>query len=561
VVLLGATSMMLHARTVRVAGAVGVIAALALAAFPRAQGPAPGGRASAAPAAPRLLVLIVVDQFRADYVELYGGQWSQGLRRLLADGATFPRAAVPYAITYTCPGQASIGTGTWPSTHGLIDNSWYDTTSRAFVSCTSDPGARSVAFGGARGSEHHSATWLRAPTLGDVLLQTHAASRAVSVALKARSAIGLGGHGGPGAIVVWEEDSGAWASSTAFTTTPWPEVDAYVRAHPERLDRGQLWTRQLPAGSYLYGDRAPGEPPDGVFPHALGSGIGASFSAAWDASPRSDAYVADMAGTLVTTLKLGQRTDTDLLAIGFSALDYIGHAYGPRSHEVQDDLIRLDAAIGTLLGQLDRVVGRDRYVVALTSDHGVAPLPEQAQEVTGAPGGRVNLNTIGLAVDIALESEFGRRPTIATVSGAYVYFLPGVLERIRASPTAMRAVEASVRAVPGVDRVYWAQDLAARTPTDDPVLASLRRSYVPGRSGDLAFLPRANWVIASTGTNHGSAQPYDSHVPVVFYGAGISPGTYTGDASPVDVAPTLAALAGVRLPKPDGRVLTEALKR
>ena len=237
-----------------------------------------------------------------------------------------------------------------------------------------------------------------------------------------------------------------------------------------------------------------------MFPHSIDAPFGASFAAVWDASPLSDAYVGDMAGALATSMKLGQRTGSDLLTIGFAALDYVGHAYGPRSHEVQDTLARLDTTIGRLLAALDQAVGAGRYVVALTSDHGVALLPEQAAAVTGNPGGRVSLNSIGLAVDIALAAEFGRQRYVASVSGTYVYFRPGVLARIQASPAATAAVEAGVRGVAGVERVYWSKELAAKTPTDDPVLTALRRSYFEGRSGDLAFLPRPNWVVATAGS-------------------------------------------------------------
>ncbi len=517
---------------------------------------------TATPAAPpRLVVLIVVDQLRADYLNWYGEQWSHGLRRLLA-GAVFPRASLPYAVSRTCAGHGTISTGTYPSVHGLIDNEWYDAATRAFVSCTFDASADAIAFGGARGAEHHSARSLGAPTIGDELLRQAPASRVVSIGLKARSAISLGGHGGPNATIVWEEDSGTWATSSAFASAPWRDVDAFVRSHPPSRDRGTVWDRQLPLAAYHYDDRGRGEPAGAsVFPHPLEAPFGTPFAAIWDASPLSDAYVGEMAGSLASSMKLGQRSGSDLLSIGFAALDYVGHAYGPRSHEVQDILARLDVTIGRLLATLDQTVGADRYVVALTSDHGVALLPEQAAAVTGTPGGRINPNTIGLAADIALGSEFGRRAYAAAVSSTYIYFLPGVLERIRASPAAAASVEAAVRGVAGVERVYWSQDLAAKTPTDDAVLTALRRSYVPGRSGDLAFLPRANWVVASSGTAHGSAQPYDLEVPVVFAGAGIKAGRYTTPASPADVAPTLASLIHIEMPRADGHALREVLAR
>ena len=382
----------------------------------------------------------------------------------------------------------------------------------------------------------------------------------VSIGLKARSAISLGGHGGRNATIVWEEDSGTWATSSAFASSPWPEVNAFVRTHPASAARGSIWQRQLPPAAYRYDDRAPGEPVgDAVFPHTIDGPSAASFVALWDASPLSDAYVGDMARALVTSMKLGQGEATDLLTMSFAALDYVGHTYGPRSHEVQDTLARLDATLGRLFSALDQAVGAGRYSIALTSDHGVALLPEQAADITGTPGGRVNLTAIGRAADAALGAQFGRRPYVASVSGTYIYFLPGVLERVRAAPAAMAAVEAGVRSIGGVDRVFWAQELAAKTPTDDAVLTSMRRSYFPGRSGDLAFLPRPNWVVASAGTTHGSAQPSDQQVPVIFSGFGIKPGRYTTAASPVDVAPTLAALMHVSMPRADGHVLRDAV--
>ena len=523
-----------------------------------AQDAARGGTPAASP---RLIVLLVVDQMRADYVEWYGGQWTQGLKRLTTEGALFPRATYPYAITKTCAGHASIGTGVLPATHGMIDNDWYDSTQRKFVGCTADPAAVSVGFGGQPGAEHHSALALRAPTLADQLQRQRPLSRVVSLALKARSAIGLGGRGGPRAIFAWEEDTGVWASSTAFTRTAWPEVDAYVRAHPSSAARGQAWNRRLPPASYRNEDEGKGELAPAPFPHLLVPPTGVSFTAIWDMSPWSDAYLGDMAGTLVERLKLGQVDGPDMLAVGFSALDFVGHAYGPRSHEVQDLLVRLDETIGRLMNVLDKAVGRDRYVIGLSSDHGVALLPEQAAAVIGAAGGRLALSPLGLAVDIALGNELGGRQFIEAITGSYVHFLPGVLDRIKASPRARLAVEAAAKTAPGVERVYWSWDLAATTPTTDPFLAGLRKSYFAGRSGDLAFLPRPNWVVVGAGTQHGSMHPYDTQVPLVLYGAGIRPGRYTAAVTPLDLAPTLGSVAGITLQNVEGRVLREALTR
>lgn len=512
-------------------------------------------------ARPRLIVLIAVDQFRADYADWYGAQWSAGLHRLFTQGAVFERATIPWAITKTCAGHASIGTGAVPARHGLIANDWYDRATRTLVTCTSDPDARPIGLGGTRAVEQHSARWLLVPTLAEELRrQSTTTPRIVSIALKARAAIGLAGRGGDSTVVFWEEDSGAWATSSAFASAPWPQVDDYIARHRPDASRGAVWDRLLPLTDYLHADGAVGEPASGILPRRIDTPRGVPFSAAWDASPLSDAYIADLAATMVAPLGLGQRDATDLLAVGFSALDYVGHAFGPRSHEVQDTLVRLDRSLGHLLDTLDRVVGADRYIVGFTSDHGVALLPEQAEAVTGIAGGRLHPNAVAAAVDVALRAQFGRRSFIEAVTGIDIHLSDGVMDMVQREPGLAASIAASVEAVPGVARVFWAIDLDATTATDDAALQAVRASYVRGRSGDLTFLPDVNWVVTGSGTNHGSLHAYDREVPVVFLGASVAPGRHEGGA-PIDVAPTLAAFAGITLSSADGIDRRDAITR
>jgi hypothetical protein len=357
--------------------------------------------------------------------------------------------------------------------------------------------------------------------------------------------------------VFWEEDSGRWATSSRFASTPWPEVESLIADRPTAAARGELWRRLLPPERYLHQDRAAGEPSAAEFPHPLRVPIGVPFAAVWDQSPWADEYLANLAITLVDRLALGRREATDLLAIGFSALDYVGHVYGPRSHEVQDMLVRLDRVLGRLLDALDRAVGPNSYVVALTSDHGVALLPEQSGVTSGGASGRISLNAIGNAVESALTVHLGRRRFIEAMTGTYVHFLPGILDQIRAAPAAAKAAAAAAEAVPGVERVFWNWDLASDTPAADERVELMRRSYVPGRSGDLAFQPERHWVVASAGTNHGTWHDYDSEVPLAFVGPGIQPRRHAAAATLADVAPTLGALAGVSLPRADGRALPD----
>lgn len=522
----------------------------------------------APPEPPRLVVLLVIDQFRGDYPEMYGHQWSRGLARLFGSGATFPLAAYPYTNTVTCPGHATIGTGTLPRTHGMIGNTWYDPAQRRNVACAADPGAASVAFGGVAGSEHQGPRALAVPAFADELrLQSRRLPRILSISLKARSAVGLGGHGGPGTMVLWEEDNGTWATSDAYTKTPWPEVDDYVRAHPVVSAYGQTWSRTLPESSYLFDDDGLAENAPGqwkrTFPHVLDSPSGKpdnAFITNWEHSPWSDAYMGDMAIALAARLKLGQEGGTDMLAISFSALDLVGHEYGPRSHEIQDVLVRLDQVLGKLLDALDRSVGADRYVVALSADHGVAPIPEQAVAL-GMNAGRVLAADIRTATQNVLAKLLGEGTFYGAFSETNLSLTPGTLDQLRARPGAIDTVKAALLAIPGIARVYGPDELAATSPTDDPILRATRLSYYPGRSGDFVVIPKPYWTIVSRGTTHGTPYGYDQHVPVLFYGAGIKPGRYLSAATPVDIAPTLAALVGITLWHTDGQVLVDALKR
>ena len=504
---------------------------------------------------PALLVLVVVDQFRADYVETYGHQWTDGLREIFQHGAVYTHASVPYGAARTCTGHSSIATGTLPSMHGMVDNEWFDRATGRFVGCTEDPRAAPVTLGQGRATEHHSARHLRTPTLADELRrQASSPPHVVSLALKARSAISLVGHGGARTIAIWEEDSGTWATSTSYATVPLPEVTAFLAAHPVQAARGALWERRLPTEAYLHDDRAPGEPVTPVFPHSLRPSFGAPFTPIWDASPFSDAYVGDFAVSLVDTLGLGSHEGTDLLLLGFAALDYVGHAYGPKSHEVQDVLARLDVVLGRLLSALDQRIGRDRYVLALTSDHGVANLPIGI-------GGRVQLGAVGRAVDAALSNALGRRPAVRAISGSSIYLAPGVIETVRSSPPLGALVERTLGNVPGVARVFWGDQLAATDATGDVLLAAMRSSYVADRSGDLMFVPERGWVIGEAGTNHGTPYDYDTRVPLALMGGRVAAGRFSGPSSILDVAPTLAALAGIRMPRAQGRVLTDAVGR
>jgi len=278
----------------------------------------------------------------------------------------------------------------------------------------------------------------------------------------------------------------------------------------------------------------------------------------WQSTPAADAFLAHMAMAAVDDLKLG-REHLDYLAISFSELDTTGHGFGPDSHEVQDVLLRLDRSIGELLDHLDAKVGKGRYVVALTGDHGVAPLPERRRS-QGEDGGRVNLKPLAIELDAALSARWGKGTYVSRILYTDIYFAPGIYARLEKDAAAMAEVVGIVERTPGIAKAFRTDQIdAAPAPGDDPALVALRLSRVRDRSGDIFLLPRPFWITNATGTTHGTPQAYDREVPVLLFGAGIKGGHYGDAVSPVDIVPTLAALAGVHMPKTDGRVLREAL--
>src|SRR5713226_8386670 len=372
--------------------------------------------ASKSLARPKLVVLLVVDQMRGDYVDKFLGQWSGGLRRLVEEGAWFRDAAYPYAATETCVGHATISTGALPATHGMVANAWWDRDQQKMVTCTADPKAKNAGYAGASVKGGDTAWRMAVPAFAEELkFQDGGATRVVTFSLKARAAITMAGHKAD--AVTWlDAGTGAWTTSNVYGTLPF--IDDYAKAHPVKADYGKTWTLSLPESTYLYDEKAFGAvPPEGwglTFPHPLrgkaaGSEPDGAFYEQWGTSPFGDTYLTQLAETAVDALGLGKSGGTDFLGVSYSTVDYVGHAYGPRSREIQDILVRLDKDLGELFADLDQKVGRGNYVVALSADHGEAPVPEDMQK-TGVDAGVLHLAELQEKMEKALEPFNLARP-------------------------------------------------------------------------------------------------------------------------------------------------------
>jgi len=517
------------------------------------------------PGAPKLVVLIVVDQMRADFVDRFHDDWSAGLKRLVDEGAWFRRAAFPYLTTVTCAGHATISTGAFPHVHGIIQNGWWDRKTGGPVTCTNDSAARPVSYGGkAAGAD--TGHRLEVSTFADEM-RTRRHAHVVTLSLKARSAIMLAGHGSDATL--WLSDAlDGWMSSSAFIDQPNPQVRAIIDQHPIDEDFGKTWTPLLPLARY---HERPGNvlgeaPPPGwttALPHPLTSSSGradADYHTRWERSPYADAYLGRFAAMLADLFHLGHHDDADVLGVSFSSTDLVGHAFGPDSIEVHDMYAQLDRTIGTLLDHLDSSVGRDNYVVALTADHGVTPIPEEAA-AAGKEAGRLSSNTIRAAIEGKAVAAAGAGPYVAAVAGNDIYFMKGMYERLEAAPHGVDSVLDALRAMPGIAAAFRADEVSKGAASKDRLLRAAALSYMPGRSGDVIIAPKAGWVAISSGTTHGAATDDDQRVPILFYGAGIKKGAYSSAATPADVTPTLASLVGLTLEHAEGHALKDALQK
>jgi len=518
---------------------------------------------------PRLVVLIVIDQLRGDYLERFDGEFcDDGFRRLTRHGAWFPQAFYSHGTTATGPGHACISTGANPRVHGISSN-------RATVGeCTSDPGFPIVGLEDARrAAEGGSAAHLRCATIGETLKHSPGFGRYFSVGLKRRGAILLAGRVCDGCL--WfDTPSGRFVTSRAYS----PALPGFVEQFNEKkpADRyfGRAWERLLPLDDYATcapDDDACEWDLDGMgrtFPHVLHgkkNKADASFYAALLGSPYGNELLLDLARRVIESERLGRDGVCDLMSIALSANDVVGHAYGPESQEVLDMTIQTDRQLGSFFQFLDDAVGRGRYTVALTADHGVTPVAARSLRA-GRAGGLQPEEEMRTRLNEGLRSEF---PAAAKLSPVRLVDLPWVFLDLPALAAAgipatevIHRCAALCRREPGIEWAFTEDQLAVPLPPDaDEYLRMAWEAYSPDSAGEVYAGLRPYWHETSNAANHGSFQEFDRHVPVAFHGAGIRVIRSARRVDPIDVAPTLLKLLDVPPPPTmQGEPLDEALR-
>lgn len=528
-----------------------------------------GGRAAEPP---RLAVLLAIDQGRADYLERFRPYLVEGgFRRLLEGGAVYRETHYRHALTATAPGHATLATGVHAEVHGIMANEWFDVAQGRFVGSIEDAASPLVGVEGPavrlpggvlETTGTASPVHLRAETVGDQLkLRYGASAKVIGLANKDRGAIFLSGRLADAAY--WFHGGGVVTSRYYRPSLPaW--VTDFMASTPVRARFGQTWDRLLVPEVYdaVQGpDDAPGEEArlglGTVFPRRIDGGlaeIGPAFFEATRLDPASSDWLEALAERAVVGEGLGADAVPDLLCVSFSQLDYCGHSFGPDSHEIMDSFLRLDRALARFFTFLDQTVGEGRWAVVVSADHGVSPLPERVAAFgRGLDAGRIDYPGLTRAVEAALTTAFGEPAEGAawTVRDSYGYRLvPSVLVQRGVDAVAARAViKAALLAWPQVAMAWTREELVADAPTAEAHRAAWRRAYYPPRSQDVVFSPKPHVVDRSpAGTNHGTPYRYDTHVPLVWYGAGVPPGVHGERVGTDALAPTLARLLGVDAP-------------
>ena len=505
---------------------------------------------------PKLVVGIVVDQMRYDYLYRFYEHYSEnGFKRLMKEGMNFTYAQYNYIPTYTGPGHASIYTGCTPYFHGIISNDWYDKTLKKTVYCTGDSTYQTV--GAQNASGQMSPNRLLASTIGDELrMSDNGLSRVFAASIKDRASILPGGHMA-NAAYWYDGRSGNFITSTYYAKALPLWINNFnARQEPAKF-MASGWNLSLPEADYVASmpDKGAGEADvfkegNTSFPHSFEKADASSRLDLIRTTPFGNELLADFVVDLIKNEKPGQGPYTDMLAVSFSSTDYVGHAYGPNSVEIMDTYIKLDRQIARLLETLDQEVGKGNYLLFLTADHAVRPNGEYLKE-NHIPTGNLDSKVVEDSLRAYCNRHFGFSDLVETVEDNQVYFNHTALENRKVDLQQFNTALVNYLRVtfPQMNLISSKQDFNPLMPTRSMSTFALN-GFNPFRSGDLVFDLTIGYLTGGyhQGTSHGTAFDYDTHVPLLFYGWNIRPGESNAEVYVEDIAPTISSLIHIQEP-------------
>jgi len=499
---------------------------------------------------PKLVVGIVIDQMRWDFLYRYYDRYSAGgFKRLMNEGFSNENAMIPYTPTYTAAGHACVYTGSVPAVHGIMGNYWYSKVLGRNVYCTEDSTVQSVGTTSMAGRMSPVNMWTTTIT-DELKLATNFKSKVIGIAFKDRGSILPVGHSANAAY--WFDDlTGGFISSTYYMN----DLPAWVKDFNNKKlpDQylSQNWNTLYPINTYKqstadtmwYESVVPGE--DNGFPHNTSSITKNKYNS-FRYTPFANTYTFEMAKAAITAEKMGNYGNTDFMALSFSTTDYIGHEFGPNSIEVEDTYLRLDADLASFLQFLDKTVGKNQYTVFLTADHGVAHVPGFLKEHK-IPAGTFDDAEIGRQLNAHLEKTFNLKNVVSRVINYQVYFNDDVVtEQNRKT-----IVDASIHQLLSHDFIANAFELKSvlSVPVPQKLRNMMANGYNVKLSGDIQFNYKPQWYDGwSKGTSHGVWYAYDAHIPLLWYGWGIKNGKSHKEVYMSDIAPTISALLKIQMP-------------
>lgn len=515
---------------------------------------------------PKLIVGIVVDQMRWDYLYRFYDRYDAngGFKRMLNQGFTCENTLIPYTPTYTGCGHSSIYTGSVPAINGITGNYWWDRDQMRSVYCTEDKTVNTV--GSATSAGKQSPRNMLTTTICDELrIATNFKSKVVGISIKDRGGILPAGHSANAAY--WYDGGvGKWITSTYYMNElpKWVNDFNAQKLVDKYYEKG--WNTLYPINTYTLStaDEKSHEAKTlggNKFPYDMKAYMGKDYGKI-STSPMGNTMTAEFAKAALLAEQLGADDITDFLAVSFSSPDYIGHTFGPNSVEAEDGFLRLDKELGSFLDFLDAKVGKGQYTVFLSADHGVAHTPEYMTE-NKMPGGRVFMSDITKQLNIALNEKFNITPVVV-YDDNYQFGLnhPKIDSAKLDAEDIVDWIVARMSKDSNIARIFSLEELN-EVPLPGTIRNMLNNGYYKRRSGDIQFLLKPNYIDAwsNTGTTHGLWNPYDTHIPLLWYGWGIKQGKTNRETYMTDIAPTIAALLRIQMPNGNvGQVITEVLK-